>query len=205
MKLIGSPNSPFARKVRVMLLEKGLPFEWVSDLPFAPDTRVPQFNPLGKVPVLVTDAGRTLFDSRVTVEYLETLPPRDALIPAQDEVRIEVRRWEALADGCSDAQAVIVFERRRPDPAQRSADWIAWQMRKIERSLEEMSRELAGRDWCVGGHYSLADIAVVCTLGHLALRFGEIDWRARHANLARLFDRLHERPAFSSTVPPGPA
>jgi glutathione S-transferase len=204
MKLVGSANSPFARKVKVLLLEKSLPFEWVGEMPFAPDTRVPMFNPLGKVPALVTDAGRTLFDSRVIVEYLEMQPPRDAFVPKDDTGRIEVLRWEALADGCSDAQAVIVFERRRKDPATISADWIAWQSQKIDRALAEMARELGGARWCYGDRFTLADIAVVCTLGHLELRMKEFAWRERHPNLAGLFDRLHERASFAETVPPGP-
>ena len=204
MKLIGSPNSPFARKVRVLLLEKDIAFDWVTDVPFAPDTRVPDYNPLGKIPVLITDTGRTLYDSRVICEYVETLEPRNVFIPANDAARIEVKRWEALADGCGDAQAVIVSERRRTDPRQQSADWIAWQIQKIERGLKEMSRELGGESWCVGSAYSLADIAVVCALGHLQLRVKEVEWRGRYTNLAGLFDRLHLRAAFAATIPPGP-
>ncbi len=204
MKLIGSVNSPFARKVRILLAEKSLPYEWIADMPFAPDTRVPEFNPLGKVPALLTDAGRTLFDSRVIVEYLETLSPRDAFIPTDDAGRIEVKRWEALADGCSDAQAVIVFERRRTDPATISQSWIAWQSTKIDRALAEMARELGDARWCYGDRLTLADIAVVSTLGHLALRLKEFPWRDRHPNLAAHFDRMHERASVAETIPPGP-
>lgn len=204
MKLIGSPNSPFARKVRVLLLEKGISHEWEVQLPFAPDTKLPEYNPLGKVPALVTDAGQVLFDSRVIVDFVETLAPRNAFIPADDQGRLEVRRWEALADGCTDAQAVIVFERRRTNPAQVSAEWIAWQTGKIERSLECMAQWLGDRVWCYAESITLADIAVVCTLGHLDLRFQEVAWRTRHPNLVRLFQRIHERPSFANTVPPGP-
>mgnify|MGYP002783917767 CR=1 FL=1 len=204
MKLVGSPNSPFARKVRVLLIEKSLPYEWVTELPMVPDTRVPDYNPLGKIPVLVTDSGRTLFDSRVIVEYLETLPPRDRFTPTDDAGRIEVKRWEALADGCSDAQAQIVFERRRSDPQTISPDWIAWQAAKIDRSLAAMAEELGGRTWCYGNELSLADIAVVSSLGHLSVRLKEFAWRERHPNLAAVYDRLHERPSFRDTVPPGP-
>ena len=204
MKLIGSPNSPFARKVRVLLLEKSLPFEWISDMPFAPDTRVPHYNPLGKVPVLVTDAGRTLFDSRVIVEYIETLPADRRFIPLDDASRIEVKRWEALADGCVDAQAQIIFERRRTDPTKISDEWIAWQATKIDRSLAEMSKELGARTWCFGDELTLADIAVVCSFALLDVRLREIPWRTRHPNLAALSDRLSARPTFRDTLPPGP-
>ncbi len=204
MKLVGSPNSPFARKARILLIEKSLPYEWMEELPMVPNTRVPEFNPLGKIPVLVTDTGRTLFDSRVIVEYLETFPPKNRFTPTDDVARIEVKRWEALADGCSDAQAQIVFERRRSNPQYISPDWIAWQSAKIDRSLAEMSAELGERTWCFGSEFSLADIAVVCTLGHLSVRLKEFPWRDRHPNLAGLFDRVHERPSFQTTIPPGP-
>lgn len=203
MKLIGTPNSPFARKVRVILLEKNIPHEVEVQMPFAPDTRLPDYNPLGKVPALVTAAGEMLYDSRVIVEYLETLPPRQALTPADDAGRVAVKRWEALADGCSDAQASMVFERRRPEHL-KSDDWLAWQRGKIDRALAEMARMLGDRGHCHGNTFSLADIAVVCSLGHLALRFKEVPWRADHPNLARLFDRAHERASFAQTIPPGP-
>ncbi len=204
MKLIGTPNSPFARKVRVLLLEWEIACEHEVQLPFAPDTRVSDYNPLGKVPALLTDEGITLYDSRVIVEYLEMLTSRQSLIPREAAPRIRVKQWEALADGCSDAQAVIVFERRRTQPEQISQDWIAWQRGKIDRSLAEMSRLLGDRQWCHGDAYSLADIAVGCTLGHLAIRFKEVPWRDLHPNLARLFERLHERASFAQTIPPGP-
>jgi glutathione S-transferase len=204
MKLIGTPNSPFARKVRILLLEKGIEHENEVQLPFAVDTRLPEYNPLGKVPALVTDTGHVLFDSPVIVDYIETLTPRNAFIPADDKGRIEVKRWEALADGCSDAQAVIVFERRRIDAATISQEWIAWQRGKIDRSLAEMSRWLGAAQWCHGDRFSLADIAVICTLGHLSIRFKEVPWRQAHGNLAKLFDRLHERSSVADTIPPGP-
>lgn len=204
MKLIGSPNSPFARKARVLLMEKAIAHEWEVQMPFAPETTLPQVNPLGKVPALVLDDGRVLFDSRVIVDYVETLPRRNAFTPIDDAGRLEVKRWEALADGCTDAQAVIVFERRRTNPAQRSEEWIAWQTAKIERSLLCMAQWLGDRTWCYGEGFSVADMAVVCTLGHLDLRFKEIPWRERHPNLAALSDRIHNRPSFAQTVPPGP-
>lgn len=204
MKLIGAPNSPFWRKARILALEKGIAHDNEVQLPFAPDTRVPDYNPLGKVPALVTDDGEVLYDSRVIVEYLETLAPRNIFTPAADHDRILVKRWEALADGCTDAQAVIVFERRRTRAEQISQEWIAWQRGKIDRALAEMSRQLGDRTWCHGDGMTLADIAVVCALGFLSLRFKEVPWRDLHPNLARLFDRLHERPSFAKTMPPGP-
>jgi len=99
MKLVTSLTSPFARKVRIVLAEKNLPCEMVVDIPWDADTTVPQFNPLGKVPVLLRDDGSTLFDSRVIVEYLEQLKPWPMLIPVDAAHMIATKRWEALADG----------------------------------------------------------------------------------------------------------
>src|SRR5262249_60740692 len=114
MKLIASLTSPYARKVRIALAEKKIEYELVEAAPFAPDTAVPSYNPLGKVPVLVLDDGTNLFDSRVIVEYLDTVSPVSRLIPEPSRQRIAVKRWEALADGICDAAVAGVVEGRRP-------------------------------------------------------------------------------------------
>jgi glutathione S-transferase len=107
MKLIMTPTSPFARKVRIVLAEKRIECAQVIDSPWEASTRVPDYNPLGMVPVLVLDDEHTLFDSRVIVEYLDTVSPVSQLIPKDGRQRLTVRRWEALADGISDAAAAI--------------------------------------------------------------------------------------------------
>lgn len=201
MKLIASLTSPFARKVRVVLAEKGLPCELVVDVPWNTDTTVPQFNPLGKVPVLLTDDASTIFDSRVIVEYLEEVKPWPLLLPADAGARIAVKRWEALADGVSDAAATIFLERKRP-AAQQSPEWIARQMDKIRLGLAAMNNDLGVQAYCVGGQFSLADIATGCTLGYLDLRFADLGWRHEFPALARLADVLAARPSFAATVPP---
>ena len=114
MKLIASLTSPYARKVRIALAEKKIEYELVEAAPWAEDTNVPAFNPLGKIPVLVLDDGTSLFDSRVIVEYLDTVSPVSRLIPEPNRQRIAVKCWEALADGICDAAAAIVIEGRRP-------------------------------------------------------------------------------------------
>ena len=74
---------------------------------------------------------------------------------------------------------------------------------KIIRSLEFMSGELGENSWCMGTHFSLADITVGCALGYLLFRFPAIDWREKHPNLARLYDKLMRRAAFVETIPQG--
>src|SRR5882672_434031 len=110
MKLLGTPGSPFARKVRIVLEEKRIPHEYIIERPSAPGSRVPQFNPLGKIPVLALDDGRAIYDSAVIVEYLDAVAAGPRLIPDPLDERIEVRRWEALADGVADATVAINHE-----------------------------------------------------------------------------------------------
>jgi glutathione S-transferase len=201
MKLIGTPISPYTRKARVVLAEKRIDYDFVIDRPFDADTAVTIHNPLGKVPVLVLDDATTIFDSRVIVEYLDNASPVTKLLPENTRQRIQTRRWEALADGCTDACVAIVMERRRPESFQ-YGEWIARQQGKIDRALEAMSEDLGNRNWCCGDFFNLADVAVGCCLGFLDLRLPEVAWRSAYPNLAKLSDKVAQRPSFKETVPP---
>lgn len=201
MKLIGSLTSPFVRKVRIVLAEKHIDYDFVVDVPWSAETKVPLSNPLGKVPVLILDDGATIFDSRVIVEYLDTVTPVSRLIPEGNRQRISVKRWEALADGVVDAAALIFIERSQRPAELQSANWIARQEQKVLRGLEAMSEELGEKKWCTGDLMNLADIATVCALGFLDFRFPEINWREAHPNLAKLADRLNALDAFKETLP----
>ena len=201
MKLIAGPTSPFSRKVRIVLAEKRIDYEFVIDSPADATTRVPDYNPLGKVPVLVLDDETTLFDSRVIVEYLDNASPVSRLIPDDTRHRIQVRRCEALADGCTDAVVAIVYEKRRAAEKQ-SVEWIVRQQGKVDRALKAISDELGSRTWCSGDLYNLSDIAVGCALSFLDLRMSNLNWRKLYPNLDKLFDKLAQRPAFRDTAPP---
>ncbi|MBI4206138.1 MAG: glutathione S-transferase [Betaproteobacteria bacterium] len=200
MKLIGTPTSPYTRKTRVVLAEKRIEYEFVIDAPGAAHSRVPDYNPLGKVPVLIIDDDTAVFDSRVIVEYLDSASPVARLIPDDTRHRIQVRRWEALADGCTDAVVAIVTEKRRREERQ-SSGWISHQQGKIDRALRAMSEELAAKSWCSGEFFNLSDIAVGCCLGYLDLRLPEINWPKAYPNLARLAEKLAQRPSFRDTAP----
>jgi glutathione S-transferase len=201
MKLIASLTSPFARKVRIVAAEKHIEYDLIIDVPWNSDTCVPQYNPLGKVPVWVLEDGKTLFDSRVIVEYLDGISPVNHLLPREVRPRISAKRWEALADGICEAAALIFVERKRPE-AQQSPEWIARQLDKINLGLQSMNTDLSSREWCVNEVFGLADIAVGCALGYLDFRFSsEIDWRRQNANLAELYDRLMQRTSFRETRP----
>lgn len=201
LKLIASLTSPFARKVAIALAEKKYEYQLVEATPWGTDNAMHVWNPLGKLPVLLLDDGTALYDSRVIVEYLDTVSPVARLIPEPGRQRIAVKRWEALADGISDAVLAIVVEGRRPQ-RQQSREWIARQQRKIDEGVAELARELDDKPWCNGEAYSLADIATGCTLGYLDLRCPQVAWRETHPNLARLAEKLARRPSFQDTVPP---
>lgn len=201
MKLIGTPTSPYTRKARVVLAEKRIDYEFVVDPPYEAGTSVPDHNPLGKVPVLVLDDATTIFDSRVIVEYLDSASPVTKLLPENTRHRIQTRRWEALADGCTDAAVAIVMEKRRPEAFQ-YAPHFERQQDKIARALQLMADDLGNRNWCCGEFFNLSDIAVGCCLGFLDLRLPEVDWRERYPNLAKLAEKLGQRSSFRETVPP---
>jgi glutathione S-transferase len=200
MKLIGSLTSPFVRKVRMVLAEKKIEYDMTLGNPFAEDTRVPEFNPLGKVPALVLEDGRCLYDSRVIVEFLDNVSPVNRLIPATNRERSEVKRWEALADGVLDAGVLLRMENQRPD-GEKSPGWIKRQTGKVESGLTVMDRDLGEKTWCTGIEFTLADIAVGACLGWLEFRHPQFDIRGRHANLARLLDKLADVPSFADTMP----
>lgn len=204
MKLIGSLTSPYVRKVRVVMAEKKLEYKFVLDDVWGPDTAIAESNPLGKVPCLVMEGGEAVFDSRVIVEYVDMLSPVGKLIPPSGRERIEVRTWEALADGLLDAAILARLERTWPGRGdeQRSGAWIDRQMAKVDASLNAMSQGLGERPWCAGNHFTLADIAVGCALAWLEFRFPHITWRETHPSLAKLLDKLAQRPSFTDTAPP---
>lgn len=202
MKLFGSPGSPFARKVRIVLAERGIPCEYVVQRPSAPDSPIPQWNPLGQVPTLIRDDGRGLYDSVVIVEYLDTLGSAPRLIPEPFDQRLEVKRWQALGDGVAEATVHINHEYREPKEKQRSADWFQRQRAKIDRGLAVMEKDLGTGEFCFGGRFTLADIAAGFALDYLDQALPEVEWRAAHPGLKRLHERLARRESFSSTLPP---
>ncbi len=203
MKLIGSYASAYVRKVRIVMAEKKLDYEFILENVWVPETTIQESNPLGQVPCLIMEDGGAMFDSRVIVEYLDTLTPVGKLIPTQGRERAGVKCWEALADGVLNAAVLVRLEKTlRPAP-QQSQVWIERQMRKVRDGLKAMSTGFGDTAFCAGNSFTLADVSVGCTLGWLAFRFPEIDWRGDHPNLERLFDKLSERASFKDTVPQG--
>jgi glutathione S-transferase len=203
MKLIGAITSPYARKVRVVMAEKKLDYQFILEDVWSAQTTIASSNPLGKVPCLIMEGGEALFDSRVIVEYLDTLSPVGKLIPTVGRERAEVKTWEALADGLCDAAILVRLERTWAGrkAKERSEAWIERQLSKVHGSLKAMSQGLGERPYCAGTHFSLADVAVGCALEYLDFRFPEINWRETYPNLTKLSEKLAGRSSFADTKP----
>ncbi len=200
MKLLSATPSPYARKVRIALAEKKIPFELMSEVPWNHDASAPQYNPLEKIPVLILDDGSTVYESRFILEWIEIKYPQPALFPKEPDELLAARKLEVLADGVCDAFVLSTFERRRPE-GHRSQPWLDRQIRKVHGGLREIARLVPHDGYCVGKRFGLADIAVGSMLGFLALRAPEIQWQRSSPHLAALYERLSERPSFSATVP----
>lgn len=203
LKLIGSNASPYVRKVRVVMAEKKLDYDYVLEDVWSATTTISASSPLGKVPCLVMEGGEAIFDSRVIVEYLDTLSPVGKLIPTVGRERAEVKTWEALADGVLDASILARLEATwgGRSTEQRSQAWIDRQLGKVDAALLAMSKGLGDKAFCVGIHLTLADVAVGVALGYLDFRFPQINWREQHPNLVKLQDKLMQRASFADTQP----
>lgn len=201
MKLFASHTSPYARKVRVVLIEKRLECELIPTDVSLPDNPSLEFNPLGKVPVLVLDDGTPVHDSAVITEYLDTVTPVGRLIPDDARPRMIVKRWEAIADGLLDAGVLMIMENRRP-AKERSPAWIERQYGKVQRALQQMSDDLGDRNFCFGETFSLADAAVGSALYFLDFRFPNIPWREHYPNLVHFAEKHQHRKSFEETQPP---
>ncbi len=202
MKLIGSLTSPYVRKARIVFLEKKVDVDLEIENVWAADTKITLNNPLGKVPCLLLEDGEAIHDSRVIVEYADTLSPVSKLIPAESRERAIVKTWEALADGVLDAGILARLEATwRPAELQSQA-WMDRQMGKTSKAIREMSEKLGGNAWCHSNQMTLADIAVGCALGYLLFRFPSVQWQEQYPNLDRLYQKLMQRASFIDTAPP---
>ena len=202
MKLRYSPTSPYVRKVMVAAIEVGLEgqIEVVPTDPWDPETDLPDDNPLGKVPTLVTEDGMTLVDSSVICEYLDSLHDGPPLISLSGEARWRALRWRVLGDGILDACQLRRVEDKIREKHMQSADWIARQKRTVERALAALEREASGTGQCP---VTIGHISVGCALGYLDLRFPQDDWRTTHPALAAWYAEFAQRPSMAATAPGG--
>lgn len=200
MKLVGSYTSPFVRKISILLLEKGIAFEFVNEQPYNAENGVAQFNPLGKVPALVTDDGECWFDSPIIAQYIEQLGVAPVMVPHDPLAVLKVRQLEALADGIMDAGLTSVRELARP-AAQQSEAEVLRQRQKISRSLDALESYL-GDGTLKTDTLNLATIAIACAIGYLNFRRIAPGWCVDRPNLVKLVETLFLRESFARTEPP---
>jgi len=200
MKLYGSLTSPYVRKLRVLLQEKAIAFEFVTENPHDAASAIPRLNPLGKVPVLELDNREVLFESTLMVDYLDGLKG-EALMPAKGAARVQALRWHALGQGMVDAVVTRLMETRRPADKQ-LPEVIARQEEKIARALEFAAAADKGEAYLIENRFSVADIALGIALEYIDFRYPH-DWRGRHPRLASWLAGIGARPAFAATRPPG--
>lgn len=196
MKLFSSPNSPYARKCRVVALEKDVALVEVAvDVSTNPPELL-KVNPLGKIPALVTDDGLNICDSPVICEYLDSLSATSPLIPQAGIERIGVLNMAAIADGIMDAAVACVLEGRRPTEKQWDG-WIQRQHGKITLAIEL----LAGSPYLLHSGVNLGTLACAVALDYVSFRIPQIEWRAKHPALARWLDEMKKRESLQKTAP----
>ena len=199
LKLISATPSPYARKVRIALAEKGLPFELLTEVPWDSTTSTPRHNPLEKLPILLLPDGSSVYESSYILQYLELKYPQIPLLPDDVDGQLAARKLEVLCDGVCDAVVLSFFERMRTGGG--SPEWLARQRRKIDGGVKEMARLVGSQTWAVGACFTLGDIAVGTAVGYLSVRFQELPWRTMYPNLAIFSDRLAQRSSFQESVP----
>ena len=200
MKLYGSPTSPYVRKARVLIKEKGIDCEFVTEDPLPEDSAIPRRNPLGKVPVLEIAPENYLFESVFVTHYLDNLDgkplqPRDAAGYWQSQW------WQALGNGIIDAVIARVLETRRPADKQ-WADKLAREEARVQRATRVGESAFKGGDYLVGKNLTLADLVMGVALQYVDFRYPH-DWRSAAPKLARWHAGIARRASFEETLPPG--
>jgi glutathione S-transferase len=201
MQLIYAKASPFARKVRVAASEVGLSsqIELIDTvvMPIIINEKVNALNPLGKIPILLTNDGEVLFDSHVICEYLDSLHNKSRLIPSAGSVRWHTLSLNALADGLMEAALLVRYEQAiRPEKHQWD-EWIEGQMSKVHRALTALENKINDSDKVI----SIAHISIACALGYLDFRFISFDWRSSHLKLAKFQESFAARASMMDTLP----
>ncbi|KAK3654401.1 hypothetical protein LTR56_004031 [Elasticomyces elasticus] len=200
--LISASPSPYARKVRIALAEKGIPFELQTEVPWDQTTVTPQYNPLEKLPVLILDDQTAVYESHYILEWLEAKHPEPALLPSDIDDRLFAKKVEVVCDGMCDAMVIAFFERLR-EPEKQSEPWKARQMRKVEGGLRQLNTWVEARQgqYLVGDRLTIADLAIAAFLGWFAIRWSEHPWQSTYPSLRQYWEGLEELEHFKTTRP----
>jgi len=205
MKLLTAPASPFGRKVKIVAIEKGvldrIEVVAVATTPAAPNEALARDNPLAKIPTLVLDDGRALYDSFVICDYLDTLHAGGKVIPAAGGRRWEVLTVHALGNGIADAAILCRYESVLRPEALRWPDWLRGQMQKVTAGLDWLEANVASIGKAGAAEVDLGQIAVACALGYLDFRFADLGWRTAHPRLAGWFMEFSQRASMQQTMP----
>ena len=208
LTLISATPSPYARKNRIAMLEKGIPFELKTEIPWHSTTETPQYNPLEKLPILIFDDGTTppIYESWYIQEYIvqkyrDTGP---SLVPESLDDQLLAKKIQVLADGACDAMGLAFFETGRGEL--KSEEWYARQLRKVNGVLKAMDElvKRSGGQYLVRDEFSIADIAAGAMLGMMNMvetKFGLISWLEQYPELKKYWEMLEERESFKETQP----
>ena len=200
LKLLSATPSPFARKVRVVLLEKNIPFELKTINPWNIKADIERFNPLGKIPVLITEDNETIYDSKFIIEWIELNYPDPAVFPTDPKARFKAQQIQVIADGICEALILLFFENLRPD-SQQSKPWSERQIKKISNGLQALEQQISNDEFCVDNTFGIADISVVSAVDYLSLRFKTYEWRNKFTRISKFVARQSARQSFIETMP----
>jgi glutathione S-transferase len=200
MKLYGTLDSPYARKARVLILEKKIPVELVVQDPSAAGSPIPAMNPLGRLPVLEIEAGRYLFDATLVTHFLEHFDGHP-LQPGDAAGYWQSLWWQALGNGIIDAVVQRLLEMRRL-PFNQSMETVAREEERVQRAIDAAEGVVRRRRFLVGGAFTMADVVMGVALQYTDFRYPH-DWHSRAPKLARWQAGIARRKSFRETVPPG--
>jgi len=198
MKLYGTLTSPYVRKSRVLIEEKGLAVEFVVADPYKEGSPIVGWNPLGKVPVLEIGPGSYLFDSDIVARYLDRMEGK-SLEPREPEAYWKAQWWQALGNGIIDAVVGRHAEMERL-PRTQWPERMAREEQRVRRAIDAAEHEGSGARYLVGKTFTMADIVVGVALQYTDFRYPH-DWRARAPKIARWFAGIEKRKSFRKTLP----
>jgi len=198
MKLAYSPASPYVRKVTACAIARGIDDRIERWKVGTTDPALLDFNPLSKVPTLITEDGMKLYDSPVICEYLDSVGSAPKLFPPAGPARWKAIGQQALGDGILDATQPRRREIALPQDEGRKA-YIELQRGKVSRALDVLEKEAA----TLGELKTIGEITIGCALGYLDFRYPNELWRPGHPGLEAWYAKVVEQPPLAQTVPVG--
>ncbi|KAH7336590.1 glutathione S-transferase domain-containing protein [Rhexocercosporidium sp. MPI-PUGE-AT-0058] len=201
LQLISATPSPYARKVRIVLAEKHIPFELITEVPWDSTTKTPLHNPLEKLPVLIFEDGTSVYESHYILEYIEAKFRGTTPMLSQDiDEKLFAKKVEVVADGMCDALVLLFFEKQRAQGGQ-SEEWKARQMRKVDSDFKALAEWVGKKQFIIDDKFGHADVAAGSVCGYVDVRLSEHPWRTTYPDLAKYINGLNERQSFKDTVP----